>query len=1120
MAGTDSDFGFDLEEAETSTHDSLGDLIIRSSADSNFDGPRNLQRLIDWVYHDAQKLFACLCFCGFEPQHTVLMLAKFHKERISDHNLPFSKWSSNLSAQKPPELRLKVWTEFRLDRFYSNQWRFLVPVFSPDQYEYDLEPECILPFTKDDETETEGAFGRVYKVTTHEQHTRHPVNEAVVQLHGLFGALFRLHNLNLNDPPPGSESQAASDPDGGVDIPVVRLEGPGHNGVERNGKAQSGSSTDYMRHGDLKPENILSFSSSKNRHSDRAGIGDLRIADMGLAKRHFIATQDRKCGTSTRHGTALYEAPKNHLLKGLSRVYDIWGMGCITFEFILWLLYGYNQIESLYDQMETRTNQTFQYFETTWGEGGQEYRVHDVVQKWMDYMQQNDPECKAGSAIGDLLHLVRTRLLVIAEPPNNSGSLERRFSSGLDLSSPGVEEDRRPCRATAKECLDALEKIKSRLDAAGYAATGRPRDHADYALPPLDGWGFPVDNAFAEKVYAELDHDALLPSSPKEASLCDQCRSLDFWRGGFSFHYLVSDMNSRKNQCELCKMLVDAHERCGPEGAQQVGFERVESVLNISGGSSLPVISILRSPELPTPLPVQVGLPKLLSPGSKDFFHLCRLWLRDCDEDHRDCQLALIKPLPSRLIEIKHGPVPDLRLIETRETPPTDQRYVALSHPWGDTKKYPAFSTRRKDPSGRGHELEAFKQSIPFEQLPATFKDAVTATEALGIRYLWIDSICILQGDDGDFSDEAKRMEDVFSCAYCVLAASRASNQHDGFLQERRSREYLTLKGANGRPFYLCESIDDFSRDVLQGDLSRRGWVLQERALARRTIFFTKTQTYFECGNGVRCETLAKMHNNMADFLGDPRFPDKAMKVQRGLKIRYFQDLYRQYSRLQFTHIEDKPFAIEGLENRLRKAYSTEGGFGIFDDGPGKGLFHRSLLWQRGADETLKSFEQISFPPTRNVFIPSWSWMRYRGGIDYIDPPFDKTDWEVEDIQPPWTGRRAEMNWDSGPLHHNYQYELKATARGYNVARSRSDEVRLVYDVERTMSDSKEVQCVIVAKSKDGKAPNGKMYYVLIVGPTMSPSTSGVKIYRRLGAGFMKGEYIRFDDAGIEVRIR
>ena len=101
-------------------------------------------------------------------------------------------------------------------------------------------------------------------------------------------------------------------------------------------------------------------------------------------------------------------------------------------------------------------------------------------------------------------------------------------------------------------------------------------------------------------------------------------------------------------------------------------------------------------------------------------------------------------------------------------------------------------------------------------------------------------------------------MEDVYSSAYCTLAASSAKNPNDGFLVPRKDNKFLTFH-MNGFPVYVSRFMDDFEKHVLQGPLSKRGWVMQERALARRTIFFTDRQTYFECGEGVRCETLAKM---------------------------------------------------------------------------------------------------------------------------------------------------------------------------------------------------------------------------------------------------------------------
>jgi hypothetical protein len=119
-----------------------------------------------------------------------------------------------------------------------------------------------------------------------------------------------------------------------------------------------------------------------------------------------------------------------------------------------------------------------------------------------------------------------------------------------------------------------------------------------------------------------------------------------------------------------------------------------------------------------------------------------------------------------------------ISLYETQKD--DSMKNIALSHPWGVPPHFCTFTSN----------IEEHKQSIDFAKLPNTFQNAVSVTRELGYQYLWIDSICIIQGPDGDFNKEAKRMEDVFSSAYCVLAASSANGQSDGFLKKRYERDY------------------------------------------------------------------------------------------------------------------------------------------------------------------------------------------------------------------------------------------------------------------------------------------------------------------------------------------
>jgi hypothetical protein len=116
--------------------------------------------------------------------------------------------------------------------------------------------------------------------------------------------------------------------------------------------------------------------------------------------------------------------------------------------------------------------------------------------------------------------------------------------------------------------------------------------------------------------------------------------------------------------------------------------------------------------------------------------------------------------LPTRLVDV--GCAEDqyrVRLIETsteapaiRDANPSRARYVALSHCWGASR--PACLTTAAT-------LETNKTQIAWELLSKTFQDAIMLTRELDVRYIWIDSICIIQNDDEDWAKEAGQMQQV-----------------------------------------------------------------------------------------------------------------------------------------------------------------------------------------------------------------------------------------------------------------------------------------------------------------------------------------------------------------------
>ena len=255
---------------------------------------------------------------------------------------------------------------------------------------------------------------------------------------------------------------------------------------------------------------------------------------------------------------------------------------------------------------------------------------------------------------------------------------------------------------------------------------------------------------------------------------------------------------------------------------------------------------------------IQAGFPALLSADSPLRFDLFREWLRVCDEDHknRDCHLEARSELPTRVVDVGQGGE-DFGLLHLYVPEPGEQgHYTILSHCWGRLSE----ELKRTYCTTRANFGARRTQGFDAKVLPQTFRDAVRVTRELGKRYIWIDSLCIIQDDEADWAAESKKMETAFQNAYCTIAAASAKDSTKGFLGRaivKQHHPYVKIPTASHGTVYICSLTDDFERDVERDSvLNKRAWVLQERALSRRTIHFTAGQTYWECGNGIRCETL------------------------------------------------------------------------------------------------------------------------------------------------------------------------------------------------------------------------------------------------------------------------
>jgi hypothetical protein len=111
-----------------------------------------------------------------------------------------------------------------------------------------------------------------------------------------------------------------------------------------------------------------------------------------------------------------------------------------------------------------------------------------------------------------------------------------------------------------------------------------------------------------------------------------------------------------------------------------------------------------------------------------------------------------------------------------------------------------------------------------------------------------------------------------------------------------------------------------------------------------------------------------------------------------------------------------------------------------------------------------------------NAHVPSWSWMAYNGGIDYIDPPYRYVTWETSGLIHPWT------RGDYTDPDINESVAIVAVARGFNIEGCDPQEVDIAYDTTQG-SEEKRVQCVIVAKLDAGSSDLDRLHYILLVVP-------------------------------------
>lgn len=236
------------------------------------------------------------------------------------------------------------------------------------------------------------------------------------------------------------------------------------------------------------------------------------------------------------------------------------------------------------------------------------------------------------------------------------------------------------------------------------------------------------------------------------------------------------------------------------------------------------------------PLPLQ--LPPCLVLNSDLSYKRAQDCLKDCTENHVQCRLSTEYNgfMPKRILELhKKEDGPHISLIAN----PPSAAYTSLSYCWGEDQ--PAKTTKQL--------LSSYEHGIVFQSLPKTVQDAVLVTLGLGIHYLWVDAMCIIQDDELDKSLQISQMHTIYRCSTITIAASMAASCNEGFLHNRKeSRPYKVTARISENVFtdVVLRCINS-SRIEQHLPLFRRAWTLQEISLSRRILSFTADGMIYRC---------------------------------------------------------------------------------------------------------------------------------------------------------------------------------------------------------------------------------------------------------------------------------
>ncbi|KAI1436658.1 heterokaryon incompatibility protein-domain-containing protein [Xylaria sp. CBS 124048] len=453
---------------------------------------------------------------------------------------------------------------------------------------------------------------------------------------------------------------------------------------------------------------------------------------------------------------------------------------------------------------------------------------------------------------------------------------------------------------------------------------------------------------------------------------------------------------------------------------------------------------------------------------AKQSISRCKLQHKLCTTPSSDGMTA--SQMPTRLIEVGDSQgKPAVRLVITDESK-VQIPYLALSYCWGENAE--SMMKLRRD------NIEELQSYIDEERLSKTHRDAFQVTRDLGYRYIWIDALCIVQGDIGDkaakadWEYESPRMRQVYSHAALTIVAGRAADSRDGFLENKIRQaagpcaipfcrpDLIKWRAVIPETDEMGDILVALPRSVDDGPVSKRAWCFQEAILSPRALVFGKEQLYFRCreisvwedGHVKRSpfyelqNARSAVYSSTSPTLNSLGEGDE--EVRRRMLIYWYREILWQFTERGITNPDDIFAALSGLAQAVKPQIRSSYLAGLWEVDMVRGLLWKPRHVHSRGPRWLTKCERRMSRPQENantqtqmvpVAVPSWSWAAIEGqvGLDHTRRHEDKYHESNALIHPKYQGRWTRDSVCHSTAVHITSCELEFFGRPQRVRTSK-----------------------------------------------------------------------------------